>query len=359
MRKQIKLISMMIMLMMVGLLAGCMPKSVDCVSEGKYLHDSLDKKEQKVYDQVLHAIMNREENVKVSTTDVVLLDKIFDMVMAENGEIFWVEGYMYTQMVQFDRVFALEFTPTYTKTAEEVAQFRSQVDVSVQEMLANAPQDGDDYAKVKYAYETIINKADYNTQAEENQNIISVFLNGETVCQGYANAMQYLLDQLGVQSFVVKGNANAEAHAWNIVRIDGEYYYLDATWGNSTYSNDNQNGEKHINYSFMTMTDAELAHTHALDVKYQVPACTSKTNSYYVREGLYFDSWDAAAVGKIFADARNAGQAHVAVQFATPELAEQAKQYMIDQRRIRDYCPGLYSFYYMEEEGLCTLSISF
>ena len=53
-----------------------------------------------------------------------------------------------------------------------------------------------DYEKSKWVYETLINRVDYVADAPDNQNIISVFLNGQTVCQGYSNAANYLFSKI-------------------------------------------------------------------------------------------------------------------------------------------------------------------
>ena len=67
-------------------------------------------------------------------------------------------------------------------------------------------------------------------------------VNRTAVCQGYANLFYRLANDAGLDCRIITGMANggsgAEAHAWNIVRMeDGKYYCVDATWdaGRSSY----------------------------------------------------------------------------------------------------------------------------
>ena len=67
-------------------------------------------------------------------------------------------------------------------------------------------------------------------------------VNRTAVCQGYANLFYRLANDAGLDCRIITGMANggsgAEAHAWNIVRMeDGKYYCMDATWdaGRSSY----------------------------------------------------------------------------------------------------------------------------
>ena len=60
-------------------------------------------------------------------------------------------------------------------------------------------------------------------------------INGYALCQGYAVTVYRLLRECGIGCRVITGTAvlpsgETEAHAWNLVRIDGRYYNLDLTW---------------------------------------------------------------------------------------------------------------------------------
>lgn len=48
------------------------------------------------------------------------------------------------------------------------------------------------------------------------------------VCQGYALAYKYLLNQVGIECYMV--TSDAMKHAWNLIRLDGDYYQVDVTW---------------------------------------------------------------------------------------------------------------------------------
>ncbi len=55
---------------------------------------------------------------------------------------------------------------------------------------------------------------------------------GKGVCLGYATTFQLFMDLLDVECITVVGAAfrSREDHAWNMVRLDGEWYCVDATW---------------------------------------------------------------------------------------------------------------------------------
>ncbi len=64
-----------------------------------------------------------------------------------------------------------------------------------------------------------------------------VFVYKKAVCDGYAKAFQLCMDILGIECETIDGIAGAggvrEAHAWNAVKLDGEWYLVDVTWDNA------------------------------------------------------------------------------------------------------------------------------
>ncbi|MCX4320229.1 MAG: hypothetical protein OSJ44_10935 [Lachnospiraceae bacterium] len=324
-----------------------------------YAYSTLDEETRIVYDEVLDAILSHEEEVSVSTVDTKILENAYKAVCADYGGLFWVSGYVYTQYTRGGKLVGMDFTPKYTMSHEERIGIQEQIDDSVEELLAGISVSNSDYEKAKYVFEILIQNVDYDASMENNQNIISVFLSRATVCQGYACATQYLLNKLGVPSTIVTGMAEGESHAWNLVRLDGNYYYMDTTWGNSRYLDDSSQIEKYVNYSYLAVTSEEISRTHVLDSSFPLPECTSMENNYFVREGKYFTEWNPENVGSLFAQAWSQGGGGMAVKFSSPELYQQAIQYFIADQHIADYCEKISSIYYLEDPEQYVLTINF
>ena len=324
-----------------------------------YAYSTLDEETRIVYDEVLDAILSHEEDVSVSTVDKKILENAYKAVCADYGGLFWVSGYVYTQYTRGGKLVGMDFTPKYTMSHEERIGIQEQIDDSVEELLAGISVSNSDYEKAKYVFEILIQNVDYDASMENNQNIISVFLSRATVCQGYACATQYLLNKLGVPSTIVTGTAEGESHAWNLVRLDGNYYYMDTTWGNSRYLDDSSQIEKYVNYSYLAVTSEEISRTHVLDSSFPLPECTSMENNYFVREGKYFTEWNPENVGSLFAQAWSQGGGGMSVKFSSPELYQQAIQYFIADQHIADYCEKISSIYYLEDPEQYVLTINF
>ena len=90
------------------------------------------------------------------------------------------------------------------------------------------------------------------------------------VCEGYAEAFKLLCDAAGIKCIcgeangqkIVNGVAKTAAHKWNLVNIDGKWYYYDATWndGNDLQGIANKNGFTLIGTNTMKNRDTTLEH---------------------------------------------------------------------------------------------------
>ena len=68
------------------------------------------------------------------------------------------------------------------------------------------------------------------------------FVEGRTVCSGYAGAYKALCDLAELPCFIVNGEApgdrGIEPHSWNAVLLDGEIFYVDPTYMDSGWGDD-------------------------------------------------------------------------------------------------------------------------
>lgn len=330
--------------------------------ENCYAFGRLTKEEQDLYLEILDALLYFRENVKLSTCDKELISRIFQCVLNDHPEIFYVEGYTYTEYTLGTLLKKITFTGSYSISREEAEQKQVQIEDYVNQCLAEMPEDADEYGKVKYIYEYLIHHTDYDAAAKDSQNICSVFLERKSVCQGYAKATQYLLNRAGIFSTLVLGRVvGGEGHAWNLVRIDGQYYYVDTTWGDASYQavgSDYPAGKiPTINYDYLCVTTEQMEQTHTFDNVVDLPVCTATDANYYVREGVYFEEWDEERVAKIFADSYRKGEAYVTLKCAGEAVYQKMRKTLIEEQGIFGYldCQGG-SVSYVENEKQYSLS---
>lgn len=102
------------------------------------------------------------------------------------------------------------------------------------------------------------------------------------VCQGYAEAFELLCAEVGIQAYMMYGTAGTaatgyESHAWNVVRVNGEWYQIDCTWDDPLINGNIVTDGSNITYKYFLLTDTEMYVDHVLDKTYSKNAkvCTS------------------------------------------------------------------------------------
>ena len=111
--------------------------------------------------------------------------------------------------------------------------------------------------------------SEYDENSEINQTAYSALVLNKTVCAGYAKAFQYIMIELGIPTYYVSGEAQGD-HAWNIVKLDDEYYNVDLTWGD----------QEVIIYNFFNVSDEILNKTHTRsEISKLLPICNGKEYS--------------------------------------------------------------------------------
>lgn len=286
------------------------------------------------------------------------IDYIFQCVLMDHPEIFYVDGYEFVEYTQGDILVSIEFSGSYDMNYAQMEEAGKVIQNYVEHCLAGIDRSASDYDKVKYVYEYLIEHTQYNLEIPFDQSIYSVCAYGESVCQGYAKMAQYLLNQLGVETTLVQGWAEGgESHIWNLVLVDGYYYYMDVTWGDSSYT-DAGNAFENLTYDYLCVTTEELCKTHVIDNIAPVPVCDAMYSNYYVMEGAYFQSYDEARLQTLLEEAALKEEAFVALKCSDSQVFEEMCDSLFEQNEIFDFLPsGEETVSYLEDEAMLTLTI--
>lgn len=322
-----------------------------------YYYSLLDDVNKKYYDQISEAVAEETDAVVLEGISHDQAKSIFISVRNDHPEYFWLEN-QYTYR-EYDG--SVEFIFEYNCTGGERKNRQQIIEREASQIVKAMPASSSDYEKVKYVFESLVDQTTYdhdNTYDPKNQNIYSTFGDHLTVCAGYAKGTKYLLDQMGVECIYVTGMAG-EYHAWNIVKCDGAYYYVDTTWGDPTYKEGDFGANyDQTSYEYLCCSTEMLSRTHTPDTEFPFPECTDTSLEYYRQQGRYLASTEFDPILQIMKEDIDGGEDITKIQFATSEMVKQAGEQMDPlSQEIRKHAPDLGQIYWVtnEDTGLLTV----
>lgn len=139
-------------------------------------------------------------------------------------------------------IYSLYFHPysDQTEPAEDLAKLRNELDefeFACNIIVEHMPQQASAYDKYRYLAYVISYATDYDHSLMGGMQLGNSYggiLGGKSICQGYAQAMQYLCDRAGLWCRMVEGSSRDEAHAWNMVLLEDGSYHVDITWADES-----------------------------------------------------------------------------------------------------------------------------
>lgn len=127
------------------------------------------------------------------------------------------------------------------------ANYRNEFQTVINSWMDIINRNETDLEKEKAAYDLIMDNTIYST-CEYDQSCVSVFLEGKSVCAGYAQAMQLLCNGAGIETIAV----TSSDHEWNKVYLYGNWYNVDCTWDDVGNASDSS-------YSYFNISDSRVA----------------------------------------------------------------------------------------------------
>ncbi len=236
----------------------------DNVNVDKYFYNQLDENAKIIY----RALDSNKENMKTGTYKIEFGSTFSNVLNKTNGQDLLgeyyqsgIEAYIYDN----PDIFYLEPSKMYLNTekitrgnevtynvyinqGDEVnyltKEFPSKeaVDNAINKLenIKNniiTSRTGNIIDDIKLVHDYLIDNIEYDTTLS-NSNIYDIYgalINKKCVCEGYARALKYILDDMNIPCILVIGRATnsegkTENHAWNYVMIDNKWYGVDTTW---------------------------------------------------------------------------------------------------------------------------------
>ncbi|MBR2907900.1 MAG: hypothetical protein IKC26_07675 [Clostridia bacterium] len=212
------------------------------------------------------------------------LQTVIDAYRRDYTHHFWFGS---TYSYEYDSKTVHNLLPSYLMTGGALETAKTAFEGSADEILSGISDSMSDFDKELYLHDALAERVVYVESANAH-NAYGAIVEGRAVCEGYAEALQYLLHRVGIPSFIALGSSlnpstgTTENHAWNYVQIDGQYYHVDLTW--------NDQGSE-LYHAYFNVTDARIREDHEiLPCAYSVPSCTSEDHFYFGTRGALLES---------------------------------------------------------------------
>ncbi len=302
-----------------------------------FSYSLLSEQQKGVYAALFRACEKRLESFDCRIEELDDIEPALVALLEDHPEFFWLAGSCeYSRPVGTKRS---HISLVFDIDPSQIDERQALIDAACADFATRLPEGAGAYDVLKAAYEYVITTTDYSYQSTHNQNIQSVFIDHQSVCAGYARALQYLLQRYGIDCAFVTGSisAAAEDHAWNLVWLDGVPTYVDVTWGDPTYSGPRgEDVEGTLTYDYLCLTTEEMVRDgHAATHADALPSCTSTDYDYYRLNGRYFDVYSYDQVNGLIAQAMAEGQTSFAVKFGNDDAYAQALADLEDHAFLR------------------------
>ena len=264
-----------------------------------YYYTKMSKPQQAVYYAIYQGLMALSDSFQVPKLEGRELSDVFFQLRLDHPEIFWY----------YQDSANITFLPEYIFEKGKIKEHQKALKARVEKLVRPAMKLSE-WEKEKYVHDFICENVHYDKLKKSySHEIIGPLGQGVGVCEGIAKSVKVLCDALGIWCMIAICGNNPEKgikyrHTWNIVKIGGTYYHLDATFDNTLGKH--SFGAKEIRYDYFNLDDKNIFRDHEPLIA-PAPACTDGDHFYYKEkkmsftktEDVYKRSLQAAKKGKM------------------------------------------------------------
>ena len=248
-----------------------------------YYARPLTKEEQAAYHAMAQGLSAIAPSFPVPKLEMDRLSDLLFRLRLDHPELFYITGF---SCRSYPQASSMEMVPRYLFDKAKVRTHQKALSARLDKLCREATG-LDEWQKAEYVHDLMCRLVHYDKLKKPySHEIIGPLTQGVGVCEGIAKSVKALCDRLGVWCIVaISHNAPDQGiryrHAWNIVRLGGSYYHLDATFDNALSAGDL------LRRDYLLLGDRQIFRDHQPPV-YPLPPCPDETRAFYRREKLYF-----------------------------------------------------------------------
>lgn len=309
-----------------------------------YYYNTLSEKEQELYKSFLYAFMNMKKSVDISevyTTEQV--QKISRYILNDRPDIFWYRGSFVITTCN-NVITKAEFKYIYTEAQKEsiINDMENSAFFKLVDEKLESAKNG--FYKALALYETIIQNSEYEKNAVNSDSsyynyaygLEGIILKHRAVCSGYSKAFQYFANRHGILCTLVTGMARNEHHAWNMINFNGNYYYIDVTWGDPTFLNQSDKDPDYVSYNYFCVTTDDLKQSHNPKYDDPMPLCTETEFNYYEFFGMKEDRYSVENVASHIVNAVKNDKDQVVIRYTSQSAYDDAVNRLFKKSEVFD-----------------------
>ena len=237
----------------------------------EYWKTTLNEKQQILYEEMKESYLQFRDTFSTQIDNISPneFNNVYRTIYLDHPEIFWMDSYLTIKTLTNNVNTNREIDLYYSHSLEEAKEIKSRIEVRYNEIVEEAKNQDNDFKKIKYVHDKLIEISQYHDYTEEEisqyQSMVSIFETGNTVCAGYAYGFKFIMDQLGIKTICTHDISNEDTsknHIWNMVELYGKWYNLDITW-------DNKKDTEGIIYDYFLKDNDEFYTNHRM--QYGIP----------------------------------------------------------------------------------------
>ena len=251
-----------------------------------YYYNFLSEDQKRIYESIANGVKNFQSEFVVR--DYVADDKdkfasevsiAIEAFINDHPEVFYLESeYSSYILSSFDGnigYIRLNYTEDSIESVNQKIELMSQ---KIDEYLEGL--DGlNDYEKELEIHDRLSYSVEYSHLEElprEYHTAEGSLLEGVGVCDSFAKALQLIYSRAGIDSIIVLGSLDGNPHAWNMVKINNEWYHVDLTSSHSIYE---ETGI--VNHAYFNLDTESEKRFASLDSEELIPEAYQNTYNYY------------------------------------------------------------------------------